>query len=105
MKDSYKKSVEKLRIIQIVLVLVCIIALIFYVYHITKPKILPPYNYPDECGLMPGGNGVTHPIGSEDVCKNACFSLCVSKDYTLSKAVFQAREGPICNLCECYCKE
>lgn len=102
MQEKYRKHIKNLQNLQTVLVLFCIVASLAYIFIVTRPKVVL-YNYADECGLMPGGSGVSHTLKNEDTCSNACYSYCISKDYKFQKAVFEVREGPQCNLCECHC--
>ncbi|MEM4397339.1 MAG: hypothetical protein QW757_01790, partial [Candidatus Woesearchaeota archaeon] len=60
------------------------------------------YNYVDECGIMPGGNGLTHTIANEDNCNNACYSYCQSKKKALFKFEFKEEKNK-CNTCKCQC--
>jgi len=96
----YKNKIRLLKNLQIVLIVVCLVALVAYFYFITKPTITA-YSVADECG--PIGGTISHPIDDEDSCTNVCRAYCLSlkKDYHDSKFTLNILE---CNDCKCFCK-
>jgi hypothetical protein len=95
------KSVERMKLIQIVLIVLCVIIFIAYIFFITRPK-LTQYTITDDCG--PIGGQVSHTVGNTDTCSNKCTAHCLSLKKEYHDSSFEAREGPICNLCVCNCK-
>jgi len=101
MSKKYHDKVERQKHIQIILITMCLIAILLYVYFLTKPKITE-YALQDECG--PIGGSILHSIRDTDSCANACSAYCLSVKKELHKSDFNIREGPQCNSCLCYCK-
>jgi hypothetical protein len=101
MSKSYKKQVQRLKRLQAILMIVCLLVFISYAYFITRPKI-SSYDVKDECG--PIGGTISHPIDDEDACDNICGATCLSKDKLFHKSKFVLKD-PECNICTCYCKE
>lgn len=98
---DFKKKIDFNKKIQIILIIVCLFLFLLYAFYLFKPKIIS-FDYNDECGLMPGGNSLTHTIVSEDMCNNACYSYCISYEKKLLKSYFKEQQNK-CNLCKCYC--
>ena len=99
--SEYKKRINKLKKFQIIIVLILVVAGLVYFYLVSRPKI-SVYNVPDSC--MPIGGSISHSIGDEDACNNACNAYCYSLKKEKVKSEFLLRLGPQCNLCTCYCK-
>ena len=98
---SYKQRVDTLKRVQLVLIVICIIAIIGFAFWINKPTITG-YAIVDECG--PIGGRISHLIDNEDACKNACRAQCLSLDKEYESHDFTENPG-VCHECECKCKE
>jgi hypothetical protein len=98
---SYKKRVKQLQNMQMILVIVCVIALLIYSYFMLRPKVTE-YNVNDECG--PIGGRISHTIAEDDMCRNACTANCVAWEKEYHDHEFIGN-NETCNICTCYCKE
>ena len=98
---EYSHKITFLKNLQIILAVVCVVAIGIYIYFITRP-IITAYSIEDECG--PIGGTVSHPIDDEDTCSNACNAYCLSlkKSYDHSSFAYNLEKG--CNNCDCFCK-
>ena len=98
---SYKSRINRLKRIQLVLVIVCVLAIAVYGFIITRPEITS-YVVKDECG--PIGGTISHPIDDEDACSNACRAYCLSLEKKFHDSDFKLRFDE-CNSCNCECEE
>ncbi|MEM4397355.1 MAG: hypothetical protein QW757_01870 [Candidatus Woesearchaeota archaeon] len=99
---DYENSIKNKKRIQIALIILCVLIFITYVFFVFLKHRIISFDYIDECGIMPGGNGLTHTIASEDMCNNACYSYCQSKEKNLLNYEFK-EELNKCNSCRCKC--
>ena len=90
---SYRKRVNLLKNVQLILVILCIVMLLVYLYYITRPK-LSSYDLKDECG--PIGGSISHPLDDTDSCSNACLAYCTSIEKKLHDSKFELKD-PQCN--------
>jgi|SaaInlStandDraft_4_1057021.scaffolds.fasta_scaffold53469_2 hypothetical protein len=98
---KYQKKVNFLKRAQLVLIIVCVIAICTFFYLRFKPQITN-YQIEDICGPIAGR--LSHSINDVDQCRNACNAQCQSLDKEYYKSDYEAREIE-CNMCECFCKE
>ncbi|MBN2368108.1 hypothetical protein JXC34_03740 [Candidatus Woesearchaeota archaeon] len=101
MSRKYTASVKRMQAVQILLAVVCIAALMAYVFFLTRPSVTS-FVIKDECG--PIGGRISHSIDDQDVCNNACNAYCNSVDKKFQKGEFEERLNQ-CNRCECFCAE
>lgn len=99
--SKYTKKIHKLQLIQVILIIICLIALGIYFFIMTRP-VITEYNETDEC--VPIGGTISHSIKDEDECNNKCSAYCQSVDKEFHDSYFELK-GLGCNLCTCYCKE
>ena len=99
--STYRDQVNRLKKVQVALVIICIIIFAVYLYFVRKPSITG-YIVKDECG--PIGGTVSHPIDDVDTCMNKCRADCLSYGKEYHRSEFTIKD-PDCNLCECFCKD
>jgi hypothetical protein len=99
--SKYAKKVKRMKAIQAVLVLACLVLTAGYIYYLNRPVVVS-YQLQDEC--VPIGGQISHSLDDEDICANACNAYCTSVKKTFKKVEFLARSGPECNYCNCLCK-
>jgi hypothetical protein len=99
--SKYQKKILRLKKIQIILIILCLVASAIYLYFITKPEVTK-FTVDDECG--PIGGTVSHSIDDDDSCSNACNAYCISMQKKYKKSSFKF-ELNACNTCTCYCQE
>ncbi len=99
MAKKYHENVEFLKRIQIALIVICVVALVAYLYFLFQPKITK-FVISDECGPISGS--IMHSIKDEDACSNSCHNQYCTKGKEFLKSEFTLSMP--CNTCICYCK-
>ncbi|MBN2422092.1 hypothetical protein JXB41_02605 [Candidatus Woesearchaeota archaeon] len=99
---KYQKKIKNKLFIQTVLILICVLSLIYFIYQRFRPEITE-LQLNDECG--PIGNTISHSIATEESCINACNSACKSFKIRYHDCEFIYNREITCNNCTCYCKK
>jgi hypothetical protein len=100
MTKKYMHHVELMKKAQLILIIICVIAIAAYLYYIFQPKVTV-FEIKDECGPISGS--IMHSIKDEDSCTNACRNQYCTKGKQVLKAKFELSLP--CNTCMCYCRE
>ncbi|MBN1503277.1 hypothetical protein JW930_07095 [Candidatus Woesearchaeota archaeon] len=100
-ETTYSKKVKQRILVQNVLIVVCLLSIAVFFYLKLRPSFVT-YAVRDECG--PLGGTISHSIGSEDECANACKAACQSYEQKYKNMEFSSSPGT-CNNCTCICKE
>jgi hypothetical protein len=100
MPKKYNQSIELMKKVQILLIILCIAALTAYLYYILQPKITL-FEIVDECGPISGS--IMHSIKDLDTCSNACRNQYCTKGKQVFKTEFNVSLP--CNKCICYCRD
>jgi hypothetical protein len=95
-----RHNTDRLFILQISLIIICLVAAFAFVAFINKPKI-KEITLTEECQLLMGS--VLHPMPTKESCEMQCRAYCISFDYSYKEAEFVYGNEQKCNDCKCVC--
>ena len=92
--DILRKDV----MVGVAFILVVVLFLSFMVDKDTETIVLS-----DSCGIMPGGQGVSHTIRDADDCRVQCRGQCRAQEMEYAGSVFNSTNEFSCYTCYCDC--